>query len=231
MRPEMPDTPSRNLVAEAMLMSGAAMARFAHQNGLPLPFLCQPPPREALPPLDSMANMFAARKALSPSSVHCEAQSHSGIGVPMYARSTSPLRRYFDLLAHQQLHAFFLQNDSEVRPLRGVRPLNRDELLYCIAQAEQQVSRVNSAQRFSQQHWQMLYLLQQPKQRLYRAVVLELRAGKGFRALCSLCEIGIEVLVFSKSPLERNQELDLQLKGVRLSLCEAHFQIVPSGRT
>ncbi|MEM9424741.1 MAG: ribonuclease catalytic domain-containing protein, partial [Spirochaetota bacterium] len=102
----LPQTPSRDLVAEAMLMTGSAMALFAHQRQIPIPFLSQQAPKEDLPPLDSMANMFQARKAMCPSVIRTEALPHSSIGVPMYTRGTSPLRRYLDLLTHQQLHAF-----------------------------------------------------------------------------------------------------------------------------
>ncbi|WGK68600.1 ribonuclease catalytic domain-containing protein [Candidatus Haliotispira prima] len=226
----LPNTPSRDLVAEAMLMAGAGMARFAHERRLPIAFLCQAPPKDVLPPLDSMANMFLARKSMSPSTVRSEAQHHSCIGVPMYTRGTSPLRRYLDLLTHQQLHAFLLQ--AEGRP---VRPLKTDELLYCTAQAEMQVSRVNAAQRCSQQHWQMLYLRQEGKKRLYKAIVLDVRGGRdqgggsrpnsGCRALCSLPEVGIETVIFSRQALSLNQELEVQLKSVNLSRREAHFQV------
>ncbi len=225
----LPNTPSRDLVAEAMLMAGAAMARFACERQLPIPFLSQAAPKETLPQLDSMANMFAARKAMSPSSVHCEARRHSSIGVPMYTRGSSPLRRYLDLLCHQQLHALLLQGEGQ--PLR---PLNSDELLYCIAQAELQVSRVNQAQRCSQQHWQLLYLRQEGKKRLYKAIVLDIRNqyqnGRGSRqsnackALCSLPEVGIETVVFCKRPVQLNQELEVKLKNIQLSRLEAHFQ-------
>ena len=238
----LPDTPSRNLVAEAMLMTGAAMALFAHERQLSIPFLCQAPPKENLPPLNSMSNMFLARKAMNPSTVRSKANSHSSIGVPMYTRGTSPLRRYLDLLTHQQFHALFLANpdlnpNSNSNPSQEqtqeqtneqVRPLNDEELVYNMAQAELAVQRINRTQRYSQQHWKMLYLKQEGKQHLYNAIVLDIREpqqNSNCKALCSLPEIGIEVMVFSKEPLKLNQEIQLSFKSIRLNLREAHLQI------
>ena len=229
----LPNTAARDLVAEAMLMAGTAMAQFAHQKQLPIAFLCQAPPKGELPPRDNMANMFQARKLMSPSMVRCEPQLHSSIGVAMYTRGTSPLRRYLDLLTHQQLHAFLLSVEG-----RELRPLNAEELLYGIAQAEMQISRVNSAQRAAQQHWQMLYFKQEGKKRLYRAVVLEIRhahnSGRqqsGCKALCSLPQVGIETLVYTKEPLHLNQEIMVNLKSVNLSSREAHFQVAVTNQS
>ncbi len=237
----LPDTPSRNLVAEAMLMTGAAMALFAHERQLSIPFLCQAPPKENLPPLNSMANIFLARKSMNPSTVRSKANSHSSIGVPMYTRGTSPLRRYLDLLTHQQFHALFLVNQNSIsnsnqaqqiqsqQTNEPVRFFNNEELLYNMTQAELAVQRINRTQRYSQQHWKMLYLKQEGKKHLYNAIVLEIRDSQqnsNCKAICSLPEIGLEVIIFSKEPLKLNQEIQLSLKSIRLNLREAHLQIV-----
>jgi ribonuclease R len=51
-------------------------------------------------PLRSMVNRLLARAELVP-----QAAPHMGMGLPVYTTCTSPLRRYVDLLAHEQLKA------------------------------------------------------------------------------------------------------------------------------
>ena len=218
------NTASRDLVAETMLMTGSAIALFAHKQKLPIPFLCQAPPLETLPSLDSSSNMFLARRLMSPSVVRSTPYKHSGIGVPMYTRGTSPLRRYLDLLTHQQLHAFLMSTEGY-----KVRPLNEEELLYSISQAEMNVSRLQNAQRCSQKHWQLLFLEQEGKKVIYKGFVLDIRNqyhNHSCKVLCSIPEIGLETLIFSKKPLELNQEVELRLKSVQLNIREAHFQLL-----
>ena len=52
-----------------------------------------------------LAGMFALRKSLQRSLIRTSPAPHAGLGLEHYTQATSPLRRYVDLLVHQQLRA------------------------------------------------------------------------------------------------------------------------------
>ena len=102
-----PVTPERELVANAMLCAGAAAAAFMDQQGIPFPFVTQGEPeidRETLG--DSLADMFKLRRNCVAGLTGVVPGKHSGLGLEPYSRVTSPLRRYADLLAHQQIRRY-----------------------------------------------------------------------------------------------------------------------------
>ena len=102
-----PVTPERELVANAMLCAGAATAAFMYDEGIPFPFVTQATPDIDLDTLgDSLADMFQLRRSCSAGVTGVTAGKHSGLGLTPYSRVTSPLRRYADLLAHQQIRRY-----------------------------------------------------------------------------------------------------------------------------
>lgn len=80
---------SMHLVSELSLVAGEVAARFAHRNGIAVPFRGQR--RDG--------------NKLQPSEVTLHAQRHSGLGLAHYLKVTSPLRSSVDLLAHFQIKA------------------------------------------------------------------------------------------------------------------------------
>ena len=100
-----PSLRSRAVVEEAMIMAGEAVARLAVERGIPLPFATQDPPDAPdgnLQP-ETYAEMFALRRTLKHSQYRSAPSPHAGLGLPAYTQATSPLRRYLDLVVHQQL--------------------------------------------------------------------------------------------------------------------------------
>ncbi len=97
---------SRFLVENAMIMAGEAAAGYALAHGIPVPFATQDPPdmMEA-PGGSSLAEMFALRRTMKRSQYRSMASPHGGLGLPAYVQVTSPLRRYLDLVTHQQLRS------------------------------------------------------------------------------------------------------------------------------
>ena len=57
-----------------------------------------------------MAESFAYRRKFKRSGLHLDPDLHAGLGLERYTRATSPLRRYSDLLVHQQIRAFISGN-------------------------------------------------------------------------------------------------------------------------
>ena len=77
---------------------------------------------------------------------------HWGLGIGMYTQVTSPLRRYGDLIAHMQLRAF----------LDGREMLDKDTLLLRVSAGEESAQAAHKAERKSNAHWTLVYLLQNP---------------------------------------------------------------------
>ena len=177
---------SRDMVAESMILAGEAAARFAAQKDLPFPFSTQPTPdpemvitaltRPAGPAAD-----FARRRCQRPGRVSGDPQPHAGLGLELYARVTSPLRRYLDLVAHQQLRAALG---------RGVL-MDAPTILERVGAADAVAGGVRSGEADARRHWTLVYLQQRaPWQG--EGVLIDVR---GRRGLVLLPEIALEASV------------------------------------
>ena len=150
------DTPphpeSALVVREMMLLAGEGAAWFAFKNKIPFPFVSQESPDIPAKLPDGLAGQFALRKCMHRRSVGVTPAPHSGLGLTMYSQVTSPLRRYSDLIAHQQLRAF----------IDGRAVLDKDTMLERVSAGDAAMSASVKAERKSNLHWTLVYLLQNP---------------------------------------------------------------------
>ena len=147
----LPRLASRELVADAMLMAGEGAARFCLEHAIPIPYATQAPPEAGEQPRD-LAAMYARRRAFKPSRLVGAPDPHAGLGLALYTRVTSPLRRYSDLLVHQQLRAW----------LTGLPTLTADQVTERIGEAETAAALVRRTERLSNLHWKLVYLKDHP---------------------------------------------------------------------
>jgi exoribonuclease-2 len=103
-------SPSRQLVAEMMIMAGEVAGKYAQEHQLPVPFRGQPQPE--LPPEDELlllpagpVRSAALRRCMPRSEVTLNPLRHASLGLDTYVQVTSPIRRYSDMLAHFQIKA------------------------------------------------------------------------------------------------------------------------------
>jgi exoribonuclease II len=212
----LPPLRSRSLVAEAMMLTGLAAARFASERGIPLPFSTQPPPETREEPR-SLAAMFACRKKLKRRLVKTAPEPHAGLGLEMYTQATSPLRRYLDLLVHQQLRAH----------LRGEPMLGLAEVLDRASRADAAMAAVRRAERQSNLHWTLAYLRRNPGWR-GQGILVERR---GQRGTVIVPELGLETDVQLVGDTVLDEPVPLVLGKINLPELAAHFQVdLPSGR-
>lgn len=109
---------TRNTVAQFMILACRASSRFCIDNGIPaIRRSCPPPPLtdEVLSDILDLRNEYGVVDAIEcvkrdvflyPSEATLEPKAHASLGVPEgegYCRTTSPLRRYTDLLMHWQI--------------------------------------------------------------------------------------------------------------------------------
>ena len=157
---------SNEMIAECMIIAGEAAARFAFKNQIPFPFVSQEAPEfpENIP--EGWAGCFARIKCMRKRSVGITPAPHAGLGVSFYSQVTSPLRRYSDLIAHQQLRAF----------IAGQRLLGKDEMLERVAAGDAASIAAKKASRMSDTHWKLVYLLQNPDNE-YEAFCIDRRGN------------------------------------------------------
>jgi len=211
---------SRDLVREAMLMVGEAAASYAIEGEIPFPYATQEPPDENflpdIPPSnpqeagqENLAYYVALRRALKRSQVSSLPSPHAGVGLLAYSRATSPLRRYLDLVAHQQLRA----------SLKGTKLLNSSEMLARVGASEAVTGNVNLAESLSRRHWTLVYLLQNPDWQ-GEGVLVEKVENRGRMIIPDLA---LEAPLHMRQDMPLNSRFMLKVQGVNLPELEAHF--------
>ncbi len=145
-------SPSRLLVAEAMILAGAAVAAYGRDQNLALPYRSQLP--AALPP-DSELNALPAGPVRHAAIKRCLSRGHTGtdpsphfsLGLPAYVQATSPIRRYADLVVQRQLLA--LQQHTP--------PFAADALQALLNDLDGSIRQGIQISREDQRHWQQVW--------------------------------------------------------------------------
>ena len=147
-----PHTESSEMIREMMLLAGEGAAKFAFRNNIPFPFVSQEAPTipEDIP--EGLAGQFKLRRCMRKRNVGVTPGMHSGLGLALYSQVTSPLRRYSDLIAHQQLRAF----------IDGKKLMDKDTMLMKISEGDAGAMAAKKAERNTNMHWTLVYLLQNP---------------------------------------------------------------------
>ena len=147
-----PHTESSEMIREMMLLAGEGAAKFAFRNNIPFPFVSQEAPTipEDIP--EGLAGQFRLRRCMRKRNVGVTPGMHSGLGLALYSQVTSPLRRYSDLIAHQQLRAF----------IDGKKLMDKDTMLMKISEGDAGAMAAKKAERNTNMHWILVYLLQNP---------------------------------------------------------------------
>ncbi|WP_440683241.1 RNB domain-containing ribonuclease [Cysteiniphilum halobium] len=205
---------SRNIVRDAMLMAGVAVATFADEHEIPLPFSTQPEhdltQEEQTPKL--MSQMFAVRRRLQKGQYKSSADRHAGMGLNVYVQVTSPLRRYLDLVVHQQLRRF----------LKSERLFSGEEILMRIGESEAGIKAARQAESFSNNHWKCVYLTQNPNWQ-GEAVVIEKQQGNRVTVFIP----GLSLI--KKLTLAESADLDtmitVTLSDVKLATQDIYFRV------
>lgn len=211
-----PDLRSQELVTNAMLMAGEGAAKFAQQNQIPFLYTTQPAPDmteipEAIHTPKTLSEMFAFRKFLKPGKITSLAGPHAGLGLQAYSRVTSPIRRYVDLIAHQQIRA----------SLKGQLLLDEQQMLNRVGSYEATIGSTIKLERLSNRHWTLVYLMQHPDW-----------SGKGILVdkrerfyIVLIPELGLESRISLQQNFELDMEITLSVKDIDLPRLEVYFKL------
>ena len=205
-------TESAEVVREAMLLAGEGAARFAFKRGLPFPYVSQEAPEIPRDIPEGLAGQFRLRKCMRKRTVSVTPSQHAGLGLGMYSQVTSPLRRYGDLIAHEQLRAFLCG-----RPLIG-----KDDMLLRMSEGDAAAVAARNAERKSNAHWTLVYLLQNPDWR-GEAVCVDRQAKQSVFLIPGL---GMETVLAGAGDVELNGSIQVKAAKIDLPNLEVVFSRV-----
>ena len=146
---------SREMIAEMMVIAGRAIAQFALENNIAMPFVTQAEGSFSDEILQqkthlTLSQMFKATRCFKRSKISTKSAPHAGLGLDSYLRVTSPIRRYLDLVAQQQLLNFINNKPT----------LDEATIKSRIGQTNTVIAKVNKATRQSIDHFKCLFLKQ-----------------------------------------------------------------------
>ena len=138
--------------------------------------------------------------------------AHAGLGMEIYVQATSPLRRYLDLVVHQQLRAYLAG-----RPL-----LDSQGVMERVGAADAVTGGARWAERRSNTHWTLVYLQQNPEWQGEGVVV----DHRGKRSVVLLPELALESQLYLRKDVGLDGKVQLRIEAVDLPYLEAHFRAV-----
>ena len=194
---------SADVVREMMLLAGEGAAHFAFENNIAFPYVSQEAPDipQTLPP--GLAGEFKTVKSMHRRSVGVTPAAHAGIGIGMYSQVTSPLRRYSDLIAHQQLRAF----------LDGRELIDKNTMLERISAGDEAAIACKKVERKSNMHWTLVYLLQNPDW-TGEAVFVE---QKGNLCVFMIPSLAQQTTLVPSKPLDLNDTITVKASNIDIS--------------
>lgn len=153
--------------------------------------------------------MWAQRRLMQRSRQTTAPGRHAGLGLDVYVQATSPLRRYLDLLAHQQLRAH----------LGGEQALDKSQVTLRIGTADAMAGAVRAAERLSNQHWTLVYLLQHTDWE-GEGIVVEQKPG---RDVVIIPELAWEAELHRRAPRPLDSRVRIRVDSVDLPTRTAKF--------
>jgi exoribonuclease II len=209
-----PNSPSRLIVSEMMILANGLSADFASVNSLPVIYRTQEP-REALaveqtPVVEALA-FERLRKTFKRSRLSLTPALHSGLGLSAYTQASSPIRRYADLVTQRQFTA--LLSGAPV-------PHAREELLQILSGAEAAEQEIRAIEDRSTNYWLLEYLSRFKREQPIPAIVLD---GKGN---IELEDLYLRAKVTAAGKAQPGQSVNVQIESVDPSTSDIRFRLV-----
>jgi len=188
------------MVAEAMILANSTWGQWMAQLGVPGIYRSQA----------SMAPGVKVRMGT-------KALPHAGIGVPSYAWSTSPLRRYTDLVNQWQIIAC-ARHGATAALAAPFKPKDA-ELFSIISAFDAAYSAYNSVQSSMERYWTLRHVQQQGIQALEASLVKEMGGGAW---MVRADHLPLMFSVMGAQGLQRGARVSVQLGEVDLMGLDVH---------
>lgn len=198
-------SPSRALVAEAMIATCTHAAAFCHARGVPSVFRTQGAPDEPLELDEAQAGdpvlISEALRRMRKAELSLHPDRHYTLGADAYTQVTSPIRRYQDLVMHAQIKGALRH---------GVAPLGEREILHVFAEVESTAGIYTRMERDAKRYW-ILKHLQDRRGDVLDGVVLR---EQGKRFVVELSDLGIQAQWSPSSPVAPGSRVRLRVTDV-----------------
>ncbi|PMP68064.1 MAG: hypothetical protein C0190_02115 [Thermodesulfobacterium geofontis] len=208
-------TPSRILIAEAMILTNTLTAQFLYQNQIPAIYRSQPKPLEIIEKIeDNFYLKLLQLKYLAKSELSLQPAYHSGLGLDFYTTLTSPIRRFLDLLMQYQLKAFLLKKS----------PLAEEVLIKILPELSENIQRATQIQNKRTKYFLLKYLKIYMQDEPLKGLVLDIQNKKAKVYLIDYNITG-EVIGF-KGNLNPGEEITVKVEKVNPHLEILRLKIV-----
>ena len=219
-------TPARLMVTELMIMCNSLLAEFCRREKIPAPYRSQ----ASTDVTDVMTETpegplrwYLVVRRLPPADLDTVPGAHAGLGVPAYIQSSSPLRRYHDLVVQRQIGRY----------LRAGEPLYSTEAISEVAQrAEVQLREIRRLEEERNKYWFLKHLKQRIQREespgdlaLFQAIVLDNPPRR--TALVELAEYPFRTRAELPDSYAAGDTVTLRLHGVDLWQRSGQFVHVP----
>jgi exoribonuclease-2 len=192
------------MVAEAMILANSTWGQWMGELGVPAIYRSQ-------------ASLLPGVKVR----MGTKALPHAGIGVPCYAWSTSPLRRYTDLVNQWQIIAC-AQHGSTAALAAPFKPKDAD-LFAIISAFDTAYTTYNGYQNSMERFWTLQYLRQHNLTEL-TATVFKTMPGQPPMARAD--DLPLVLPVVGASGLERGAKVQLRLSDIDDISLDIHGQLL-----
>ena len=192
------------MVAEAMILANSTWGQWMAQLGVP--------------------GIYRSQASLAPGvkvRMGTKALPHAGIGVPSYAWSTSPLRRYTDLVNQWQIIAC-ARHGATAALAAPFKPKDA-ELFSIISAFDAAYSGYNQVQGSMERYWTLKYLQQNAISELDAALVKEMGGGAW---LVRADTLPLVFTVMGAQGLQRGARVRVKLGEVDLMALDVHGTVL-----
>ncbi len=196
-------TPSRDLIAEAMILANFYGAKFIMENNLPGIYRAQKAPFQVIEEREtSLFHQILQLKFMAKSELTLEPSYHSGLGLPYYTTLTSPIRRFLDLLNQYQILRYF-----DKKPF-----FTKEEFLKLLPDLQSNIARAQMLQGRRKKYFLLKYLKMYKKEEPLKGIILETQ-GRKYRVYLPEYNLTGEVLGY-KGDLEAGREVRVKVEKV-----------------
>jgi exoribonuclease-2 len=204
-------TGSRRMVAEFMVLANRLLAEFCKTNNIPTIFRYQDPvDLQDIPTDNEVLWRSLALRRMKPGGFSLDPKPHGTLGLPVYLRSTSPLRRFPDLVIQRQVIGFLTERRI---------PYDRETLSQLIYPANTRLREIASAEVERTRYWVLRYLESKSGEQ-FAGVVLDARRHY---SLVELSRFPFRVRIYMNGQAEIGDTVSLKLQSVDLWKLEAYF--------
>lgn len=203
---------SRNVISEFMLLAGESAALFCSEHNIPIPYATQQAPDAKGKPENNLASMYVWRRKFKRGETKYTPGFHAGLGLEIYTRATSPLRRYSDLVVNQQIRAF----------LKGKEVMDEEDVLMRVSPSLESMRKLGQCERSSNLHWKLIYL-KRNKGKVFDATYVERNKDK---AVFLIEDLALEAVIPVKEFPELNDSVKVKAERIDIFNQTVVFSLV-----